>query len=223
MTKLLAKDWPALLALLVPFVLIPLFWNQIPDEIPMQWGTDGEVNKWGQKGFDVFILPLASLGAYLLMLAIPYIDPKRKTESQQKGISAFRLIIPFLLTALFLVIFAQWIGLNFDIGKGLAVVVTLFFIVMGNYLQSVRPNYFLGIRTPWTLESEDIWRKTHRIGGRLWVIGGLILLVLSFFIPTDTFFTMFSIGILVLALAPILYSFYLYMRAKKETPISDNS
>lgn len=223
MTKILAKDWPALIAILIPFVLIPIYWNQIPDEIPMHWNSKGEVDRWGEKGLDVFFLPLVSLGAYLLMLAVPYIDPKRKTESKQKGIRAFRSIIPFLLTDIFLVIFSQWIGMNIDIGKGIGVVVTLFFIVIGNYLQSVRPNYFIGIRTPWTLESEDIWRKTHRMGGRLWMIGGILLLILSISVPTAAFFRVFSGGVLILAFAPILYSFYLYLQEKKRaTPTPDN-
>ena len=217
MTKILAKDWPALLAILVPFVLIPIYWNQIPNEIPMHWNVNGEVDRWGQKGFDIFLLPLVSLGSYLLMLAVPYIDPKRKTESAQKGIRAFRSIIPFLLTGIFLVIFSQWLGLNIDLGKGIGVIITLFFVVIGNYLQSVRPNYFIGIRTPWTLESEDIWRKTHRMAGRLWMIGGIMMLLMAVFASTPLFFRMFTGGVLVLAFAPILYSFFLYLQEKKGT------
>ncbi|MBX2819841.1 MAG: SdpI family protein [Rhodothermaceae bacterium] len=221
--KTLIKDWPALLILITPFVLIAAYWNQIPDEIPMHWNINGEVDRWGEKGFDVFFLPLASLGAYLLMLAVPHIDPKRKAKSQQKGIRAFRHIIPFLLTGLFLVIFAQWMGLDFELGKGIGVVLSVFFIAIGNYLQSVKPNYFIGIRTPWTLESEDIWKKTHRLGGRIWMIGGLVLLIASVFFGERLFFWFLSFGVFFFAFVPIGYSFYLYMQSKKETRASSDA
>lgn len=214
--KTLIKDWPALLILLIPFILIGAFWNQIPSEIPMQWKANGEVSTWGEKGFDVFILPLAGLGVYLLILAIPYIDPKRKAKSQQKGIRAFRYIIPFLMTGIFMIILAQWIGLDLDLSKSIGLLLAIFFIAVGNYMQSIRPNYFLGIRTPWTLESEHIWRKTHRMGGRVWIIGGLLILLAGFLIPAESFLWGFTGGVLIMAFIPAVYSFYLYMQEKKE-------
>lgn len=213
--KTLAKDWPALFLLLLPFVLIAMYWNQIPEEIAMHWNSRGEIDRWGEKGFDVFFLPLISLGVYLLMIAIPYIDPKRKSENQQKGLRAFRLIIPLLLTGIFLVVLLQWIGVNFEVGKAIGLVITVFFLIIGNYLQSLRPNYFIGLRTPWTLESEDIWRKTHRLGSKVWVTCSLIMLVVWFFVSQDTFFDIFTAYVFTIALVPAGYSFYLYTKNKQ--------
>ena len=213
--KTIAKDWPALCMLAIPFILIAAYWNQIPNEIPMQWKAGGQVSRWGEKGFEVFILPLFAVAVYLLMIAVPYIDPKRKARSEQKSLRAVRFILPLVFTGLFLVIFAQWLGLNFEINKAIGLILAFFFMILGNYMQSLKPNYFIGIKTPWTLENEEIWRRTHRMGGRLWVIGGILLLASWFFIPASYFLWALTGTSLVLGLIPTVYSFYLYLQSNK--------
>ena len=212
--KTLTSDWPALLALAVPFILLALFWNRIPEEIPLHWNIEGQPDRWGPKGFEIFILPLASLGAYLILLITPYIDPKKRTESKQKSLKAMRLILPIFLTVLFIFTLLAWVGVDIQIGKSIGLVLTLFFIAIGNYLQSLRPNYFIGIRTPWTLESEDIWRKTHRLGGKIWVTGSVLMLVTWFFVPEPTFMVVLLVGLLTMALFPVGYSLYLYLKTR---------
>ena len=211
----LAKDWPVLLILAFPFVLIGFVWDQIPEQIAMHWNIRGEVDGWGEKGFDVFFLPLINLGVYLLLLFIPYIDPKRKADHQQKALRAFRFILPVIFTGLFVLMLLQWLGYDFGMNNMVYLAIAFLFLLMGNYLQSLKPNYFIGIRTPWTLENEDIWRKTHRMGGKVWMIVSLILIALWFFVPTASFSTVFFIGVLTIVLIPTGYSFYLYMKGRK--------
>ena len=213
--KTLAKDWPALVVLALPFVLIGLFWNQIPEQVAMHWNIRGDVDRWEEKGFNILLLPVLNIGCYLLLLAVPYIDPKRRAESDQKGLRAFRIIAPFFLTGLFLVIFFHWIGVNFDSGKAFCLIMSLTFIAFGNYFQNIRPNYFIGIRTPWTLESEDIWRKTHRLGGKVWVVGGLIMFFSWLVFPRIISMVVFGATALITALIPVAYSFYLYVKHRQ--------
>lgn len=215
--KTLATDWPVMIVLLVPFILIALTWSSIPEVIPTHWNIRGEIDNWGPKGFVIFLLPLASLFIYLILVAVPYIDPKRKAESEQKAIRAFRFILPLLLTGIFLVLLMQWVGIDIPVGKGIGLAVTLMFIALGNYLQSLRPNYFIGLRTPWTLENTEIWRKTHRFGGKLWVAGGVTMLVIWFFVSQETFFFYLIGGALAFALTPAAYSFYLYVKDRQST------
>ena len=208
----LAKDWHVLLILLLPFALLLLFWDQIPETVATHWNARGKADDWSEKGFGLFMLPLINLGSYLLLVFVPYIDPKKKTDNQQKALRAFRIIIPVLLTALFLFMLLQWLGYDFNISNAVYLGMSLLFLVMGNYIQAVKPNYFIGIRTPWTLENETIWRKTHRLGGKTWVVGALIMLVLWFFVPSSAYAIVFFVGVLILAFIPIGYSFYLYMK-----------
>ena len=109
----------------------------------------------------------------------------------------------------------SWLGYITDTAGALYLGLSILFLVIGNYLPSLKPNYFIGIRTPWTLESEEIWRKTHRLGSRVWVIGSLLMIVLWFFVPSSGYSIVFFVGVLTLALIPTLYSFYLYMQERK--------
>lgn len=215
--KTLAHDWPIFLVLLLPFVLIAIFWDQIPERIPTHWGIDGQPDGWGEKGFDVFLVPLITVGVYFLMVFVPYIDPKRKTDNRQKALRAFRFMMPILLTGIFLIMLLQWIGYAFNLSRAIYLAVVLLFLVIGNYMQSLKPNYFIGIRTPWTLESEEIWRKTHRLGGRIWVATALVMLGLWFFLNETAFFVVFITGVIVISLIPVAYSFYLYIKGRKST------
>ena len=89
----------------------------------------------------------------------------------------------------------------------------LLFIMMGNYFQTVRPNYFVGIRTPWTLENEQVWKKTHRLGGRIWVAGGISIVLLGLLINSVTAMLICFFGlILIMVLVPVVYS---YMEFRK--------
>lgn len=212
----LVKDWPVLLILLLPFALLAWFWGQIPDSVPTHWGMSGEPDAWSDKGASLFLLPILSIGVYLLMVAVPYIDPKRKADNQQKALRGFRWMLAILMSGIFVMMLLQWLGMNVDIGKIVFLFMGVMFVVLGNYMQSLKPNYFIGLRTPWTLENSEIWRKTHRLGGRVWVAGGLLLLVLWFFFEAKIYFVIFITTVIVLALVPTVYSFVLYLQGRKQ-------
>jgi uncharacterized membrane protein len=100
-------------------------------------------------------------------------------------------------------------------GKGFYPLVCLFYVYLGNLFTTLKPNYFVGIRTPWTLENETVWRKTHHFGGRVWVAGGLVLAVVTLLLPKTAAFVVFICGTLCLGLGPIIYSYWSYRQIQK--------
>jgi uncharacterized membrane protein len=215
--ELLKMDWLAWLLMLLPFAVLAAIWNRLPDELPMHWNIHGEADRYGAKGFEVFLLPIISVGIYLLLLAVPRIDPKRQTEDSQKAVRAFRHIIPLVMTAIFGIMAMSWLGFTFEITNVMLLLCAGLFLVIGNFLGAVKPNYFIGIRTPWTLESDENWRKTHRLGGKLWVFGSLALILLWFVMPTKAYIWAFVAGTLALAFVPVIYSYLLYREEKNAT------
>ncbi|MEZ4703392.1 MAG: SdpI family protein [Rhodothermales bacterium] len=213
--ELIKTDWPAWLLLALPFVVLAVIWDRLPDELPVHWNARGEIDRYDAKGFSALMIPLIGVGSYLLMLAVPWIDPKRQTDANQKAIRAFRFIFPLLMTSIFGVLCLNWLGYAIDMGQTIFVLIAALFLVIGNFLGAIKPNYFIGIRTPWTLESADIWRKTHRMAGKLWVFGSLVMIAIWFFVPSTAYPTVFIVGVVILTLVPVGYSFYLYMAAKR--------
>ena len=218
MRNLLKTDWAAWIALLLPFIALLFVWDMIPEEVPQRWNEEGEVVAYGSKDFTIFIMPLASVFTYLLLLAVPYIDPKGKMAANQKGLRVFRFLIPLMFTAIFADICLRWLGILTGESIRLPLLLVLgFFALMGNYFSTFPPNYFVGIRTPWTLEDPENWRKTHRFAGRMWVSVSLLLIPLAFFLFESLFFMLFMAGTLLMAFVPILYSFLLFLEKKKAT------
>ena len=212
---LLRTDWPAWLVILLPFIVLAVVWDRLPAELPMHWNASGEIDRYEPKGFGAFLLPLIGLCMYALILAVPWLDPKRKTDRDQKAIRAFRFIMPLLMTALFCVLCLYWLGFTFNMEHAVYLLISGLFLVMGNFLGAIKPNYFIGIRTPWTLESPEIWRKTHRLAGKVWVFGALTMILLWFVVPARAYGAVFMAGTLTLALVPVAYSLFLYMAQKK--------
>ncbi len=213
---LVRTDWPIWLVILLPFVVLAVVWDRLPAELAMHWNASGEIDRYDEKGFSAFLLPLIGLAMYMLVLAVPWLDPKRKTDHDQKAIRAFRFILPLLMTVLFCVLCLYWLGFSFNMENAVFLLVSGLFLVMGNFLGAIKPNYFIGIRTPWTLESPEIWRKTHRLAGKVWVFGALAMILLWFIVPESAYQAVFLAGTLTLVLVPVAYSFSLYLTEKKE-------
>ncbi len=219
--KTLLKDWPIMLVILLPFVLIAYFWEQIPDKIGMHWGISGEVDRYADKGWEAFFLPLMSIGTYFLLVFVPVIDPKKKTDNRQKALRAFRSFIPIFLSLISIVMLFQWLGYDFSVLGVTYLGISCLFLLFGNYMHTIKPNYFIGIRTPWTLESEENWRKTHQMGSKLWVVGSLIMILLWFALDDSGLGYALFAGILILTITTVGYSFYLYLKERENTQTSD--
>ncbi|MDZ4701250.1 MAG: SdpI family protein [Rhodothermales bacterium] len=213
--ELIKSDWPAWLVVGLPFVVLAVVWDRLPAELPMHWNMYGEVDRYDAKGFGAWMIPLLGLGMYVLMLAIPWMDPKHRIDPGQKGVKAFRLIIPAMMTGMFGIVCLSWLGYPINTSSAVYLLLCVLFLAMGNFMATMKPNYFIGIRTPWTLESPENWRRTHRLGGKLWVFGSLVMIVLWLFLPVGVYFWVFMAGVLTMSLVPVGYSLVLYLRDKR--------
>jgi uncharacterized membrane protein len=220
--KTLKKEWPALLLLLMPFLIIPFVWDKLPDEIPTHWNWQGEPDDYSSNAFGLFLLPCISILTYALLFLLPRIDPKRNIDSKQKPLSALRFFLPLFFNAIFLVVIFQGLGYTFDINRAVHLLVILLFLVLGNYMSSMRPNYFVGIRTPWTLEDPEVWRRTHRLAAKLWVGGALVLMMCWGVLGAEAFKYVFFGSIMVLALVPVVYSYFIFSSSEGAEGAADD-
>ncbi|CAN5253030.1 hypothetical protein BH11BAC6_BH11BAC6_05780 [soil metagenome] len=138
---------------------------------------------------------------------MPKIDPKKTAKLSADILKKICLAVIILLAAISIIITNASINGSLVINKFLLPVISLFFAYMGNVMISLKPNYFAGIRVPWTLESPDNWRATHRMAGKLWFICGIVLTMLTLVLPTTTAFIVFMVCVGILVIVPIGYSY----------------
>ncbi|MDV2988774.1 MAG: SdpI family protein [Dehalogenimonas sp.] len=170
------QEWPSLLLIAGMFIATALSWSSAPDSIPVHWGINGEVDRYGGKFEGLMLLPLLAVGIYLMLLFIPRIDPKRTNYERFANVyRIIRIVMLVFMAAIHGAIIAIVLGSGIDISLVVMVIVGLLLAILGNYFGKLKPTWFVGIRTPWTLTSDLSWDKTHRLGGRLFVILGLLL------------------------------------------------
>ena len=204
------------LLLLAPCIYILTVWNILPERVAIHFGMDGQPNGWGGKG-STFIIPLVNLFTYLLLLGIPYIDPKKMNyEFFISNFYKIRLLLAVFMTAISLLIVQIAItGNSTLIGHWLPASVFLLLAFLGNFMINIKPNWFVGIRTPWTLSSDIVWKKTHQVGGRIFFYGGLLCFALSFFIKAEWTTALILVFALGSALFSAGYSFWLFKQQEK--------
>ena len=152
---------------------------------------------------------------YFLLRFLPRIDPKKTAKYSAGVFNKIAIAVALLLVCInFFIINAAQTG-EFKFIKTMPVLLGVFFIFMGNLLHSIKPNYFAGIRTPWTLESEETWRKTHQLGGKIWFAGGFIIVITGLAIPSPIN-TYVMVGLLfTMAIIPIVFSYVYYKSIQK--------
>ncbi|MBH0173548.1 SdpI family protein [Fictibacillus sp. 23RED33] len=182
-------------------ILIGVFaYPYLPDQMPMHWNIHGEVDGYWDKQYAAFFPPLLMIVLMALFIFMPRIDPKK--ENYKKFSSSYTIFIT-IMNVFFLLLQSMTIsyglGVNIDISLVVNLGIGLLFIVLGNYLPRIKHNYFIGVRTPWTLANEKTWRKTHQLSGKLFVVAGILLVAISF-LPGIYKFT----GMLVVVLSTVL-------------------
>jgi len=211
----LRKEIPLWIIAVLPMAYLASIWNVLPETVPTHFNAKGEADGWGSKTMLIW-LPLAmTVGTYLLMQVIPKLDPKKKLDQMGNKYYLIKMFMVILMAVLsMLIIHSAKAGSIGGGGKWIFMLMGAMIAILGNYLPSVKPNYFVGIRTPWTLESETVWKKTHRLTGKIWVPAGLLLFILPFMISTDLFMTVFFIILTVITIIPLVYS---YLEFNKES------
>jgi len=200
--------------IVVAFLLSTIAYPYLPEMVASHWNTRGEVDGYLPRFWGAFLIPLLMVGLYLLFLAIPRIDPLKENIMQfiryYYGFIVVMLI--FLLIVHFQIIF--W-SLGFAISPNIVFPLTIgvLFIYIGLLVGKAKRNWFIGIRTPWTLSSDAVWDRTHKIGGRLFIVVGVISIFGSL-LPEYAFFFII-IPVLAVAFYTIVYSYFAYQRGIK--------
>lgn len=194
------------LVIALPMVIGAIFWNQLPEKIPTHFGIDGQADGYSSKLFTLFAFPALFLLFQIICLA-SFEKESVKVNIPAKMRRFYTWLIPILSLIIQGSIYANALGF---IKSGPTLVTTflaIVFIVIGNYLPKIQRNPTVGIRIPWTLSDDKNWYKTHRMTGKLWVIGGLIILLESF-IQVALPYVM-GVVIAIMIVVPIVYSFIL--------------
>lgn len=216
MKEYFKKDWLILVVLLFPFIVTLYFWNHLPEQIPIHWNFEGEVDNYVPKMPGIFYLPAFAVVLYVLFLAVPLIDPRWSNYSLFKGsYQTLKFSIVAIMTLLFYVIIAASLGFDLDIMYFVIVPIVMLFTVVGNMMGKIRPNWFVGIRLPWTLSNDKVWQITHRFAGKLWVWSSLAMMVLLLILPTEPIKIIFWIYFAVIILIPSVHSYVIYKKLTK--------
>lgn len=204
------KDWYLFLLILVMFLSGIALYPRLPDQIPIHWNIEGEVDDYASRFWGVFMLPFTNLLVLLTFTFMPLLDPRKENYPKfSRSYRAIKAITVVFFAVLHFLVLAFALGYELDISRIVVVGAALLFIVMGNYLPKVKHNYFVGVRVPWTLASEKVWKKTHRFAGKLFVISGIIIF-LSIFVSEIIRFWLIMICALVTSLASMVYSYLVY-------------
>lgn len=192
---------------------------RLPQRIPSHWNLQGEVDGWMEKPWGPFMQPaIATLMLGLLWL-LPRIDPRR--ANVERFAEDRRLLINLIILFMAVVqaaTFAYALGWPVQVDRVILASVGLLFVGLGNYLPRIRSNWFMGIRTPWTLDNERVWRATHRVGGRTFVAAGLVM-ALAALLPAPLRVWTAGAAIAVAVVVPLVYSYVAYRRDLAGRPI----
>lgn len=200
------------LAAAFPFILSAAFYSRLPETMPTHWDAAGNPNGYSSRFFAAFGVPAILLICTVFVNFSISADPKKQNidrSPQIKFISKWLIVV--IANATQAAVIAKAVNPDFNISVLITVLVGGVIAVFGNYLPKCKPNYTIGIKLPWTLASEENWRKTHRFAGFVWIAGG-ILIAVSAFAPYKGLMTG---AIILLCVAPAVYSYCLYQKEKR--------
>lgn len=202
--------------LLVSLAVTLFYYPRVPDIIPTHWGISGRIDATGPK-YMLFVFWGLALLVNVIMLFAEKIEPKKGSYAKfPKVFNILRVFITALLCGLELLTIAFAFNPDFaDMNIIMYITTGLMFVLLGNYMPKVKHNYTFGIKVPWTLASENVWNKTHRMVGPLWIAGGIVIMGGVFMPPETAFVIMFAV-ILLLVIAPMVYSYIEFRKEKGE-------
>lgn len=198
------------LIMAIPVMYTASIYSSLPSTIPTHFDINGRANAFGSKDmiwFTTLLLAGVSAALYFLITNLPKIDPKKTAGQSPELFHKLAVILVVFMCALNLVIIYATQNGSFTITNLMLPLMGLLFLVLGNYMHSIKPNYFVGFRLPWTLENEDNWRKTHQLVGKLWVIGGFVIAIATLLLPAKLGFIVFISIAIIITIIPTVYSY----------------
>lgn len=200
--------------ILIPMLVGLILWNRLPERIPTHWGPSGTVDGWSGKGMAVFGLPGLLLILQAVCLGATALDPKNKDQTD-KVFNIVIFIVPGVSVVAMALVYAVALGLEIHVVNWVMAAVSALVIALGNYLPKCKPNYTIGIKVPWTLESAENWVATHRLAGKIWVAGGFVMLAASF-APGEAPILIIIVSAALMGFIPVLYSYLYYKKHRSK-------
>lgn len=202
--------------LILAAVIVGLaLYNRLPDPMPSHWNAAGEVDGYMSKFWGLFLMPLLTAGLTLLLYAVPFIDPLKANIARfRPAYNAF--IVGFVVYMLYVygLTLAAALGYQFNMTLMLLPVMGLLFIGIGFLIKNAKRNFFIGIRTPWTLSSDTVWEKTHALGAKTFIASGLVILASAFLGEIGIWLMLAALAVAILV--PVVYSYLLFVRLEKK-------
>ena len=197
----------AIIIWLVPIFYFLHIYSNLPQTVALHFDINGNPNRYGNKdeliGVQI-LLSVITITVYFLIHYLPKIDPKKTVSYSAETFKKISFLLVIFLSAIQLITINSSITGRFTLNKFLLPILGLFFAYLGNLMHSIKPNYFFGIRTPWTLEDPETWRATHQLGGKLWFIGGITITIITLILPTKIAFPIFIGIIITMSLIPVI-------------------
>ena len=200
--------------ILLSFAIGIYYYPQMPEKLASHWNAQGQVDGYTSKFWGLFLMPIISVGMLLLFILIPRIDPLKSNIQQfRKYFDGFVVLIMVFLFYLYLLTIFWNSGYTFNMITFLSPAFAILFYYSGILIENAKRNWFIGIRTPWTMSSDKVWEKTHKIGGKLFKIAGVVTLLAIFFETDAIFFIV--VPVIIISIYTVLYSYLEYQKEMK--------
>ncbi|GAB2998156.1 SdpI family protein [Psychrosphaera aestuarii] len=195
--------------------------NLVPEglQLPIHWNASGEVDRMTNATTALIMPPVLMIASLLVLTVLKHLEPRK--ENLTHSLTAARAIIASVVALLAIIeagYLAMLLGVEFEMHKVILASVGLVLMVAGNYMSKTRSNFFIGIRTPWTLSSDEVWRKTHRLGGKLFMLAGVITMLVAPFANNELLKLVIPVVVVPAALIPVGYSWWLWREEQKKHP-----
>lgn len=212
----LKRELPIILIIIAAFAISFYYYPMLPDKIPTHWNFKGQIDGYSGKTAGAFMIPIMNLAMYGLFIFLPKLDPKRENYKLFESTYVyFRYLFHIFFFGMHIMIIAAALGYPVDTGRLVMLGISLLFMLMGNVMGRLKHNYFMGIRTPWTLANEEVWKRTHRLGAILMTCGGFIGAILALLRVNPGW--IFALVLMVTAFIPVVYSYLIFNKLKNKT------
>lgn len=202
------RRWYPMLLIAIAVAVSMAVYPQLPERVPTHWNFRGEVDGWSSRAFGAFLIPCIMLAVALLTPLLPKLDPRKANYAKFEPTYWFmiNLVLTFMLAVHFMTL-AVTLGADIPVERFIPFGVGALFAIIGNVMPRTRSNWSLGIRTPWTLSSDRVWERTHRVGGYLMLAGGLLVMVAAVAAPVHLIAPITVCAILGATAGSFIYSY----------------
>ena len=214
------KELPVIAIILLPFIYLAYIWHELPARIPIHWNVQGEIDRYGSRSELIIVVFALPVLIYLILLVVPLIDPKYKIKNMGSKYQDIKILTTLFMSVLAMYIIYSVKNASLFNPNFIFLLLGILYAILGNYMKTIRANYFVGIRTPWTLENEAVWKATHRMGGVLWFAGGLIIVAGSLVLGQKANFIFFMVVTGIIVLVPVIYSYVKFKEEEKRVQSS---